>query len=852
MKLLQLHIQNFGTLHDVSMEFSSGCTTLCRENGWGKSTLAVFLKAMLYGLPASSKRSLEENERKKYAPWQGGAFGGSITFSSDRGTFRAERFFGAKESEDSFALYDLSTNLPSAAYPPELGNALFGIDADGFERTVYFPQRTLKGKIDNSSISAKLGNLLDDPDDIGNYDRALELLEKRRKYYILTGNRGKIADLEREWNDRAREIEETRRQVLALEEKEAELKKTEESLRELREEENILRENQKKALLSRNRATVLQQKKQMEEEIFRLEKRQAELNRLLGGVHPDDAELSRARACLSDLRKARGAVELLEKPCAEEETLLRLSRKYPNGLPDADAARELSKKKDALRDAVQEEKLLSGGQEILTGTRPAPIPEDKLLAALATAEQLDALRKEVQAARTNRKQSRSRILSALLIAAALVLTALSLLPALQQLRLPLLSAGGCALLAGAILLFLPTRKSSTSPGSAEDAEKELLLPVRDLLSSRGIFPAEGEEMQALKHLADEERTRRASAQKEEQVRQNATQKKKALARELYDMLLCYFPSPFPLQEMQSRTEQILHDAESARLAKEASLRREKERQHAAAEHISQQQNLQRFLQRFPKEEAASLEERLAMIAAWESEFRRNLVPLQEKKAELQRFTAEKQELLSATEDPADYSRLCEDEQELQNRLRSGEEKKAALRQTIRRLSDNTDRLPDLLSQQEELQNRLQEAQKAGKTLENTIRLLQTAKQSLSTRYLSSMQESFDRYLTMLSAAGADTVPESAIDASFDVFLRVEGKTRAAECFSRGWQDMLRFCLRLSLVSALYREGEKPFLLLDDPFVNLDDRRLTAAQQLLGALSEEYQILYLVCRKERRL
>ena len=41
MRILRLHIENFGRLKDFSMELSSGLNVLHHENGWGKSTLAV-------------------------------------------------------------------------------------------------------------------------------------------------------------------------------------------------------------------------------------------------------------------------------------------------------------------------------------------------------------------------------------------------------------------------------------------------------------------------------------------------------------------------------------------------------------------------------------------------------------------------------------------------------------------------------------------------------------------------------------------------------------------------------------------------------------------------------------------
>ena len=51
MKLLKCHIENFGILSNYNFDFSAGLTTICRENSFGKSTFAAFIKAMFYGFP---------------------------------------------------------------------------------------------------------------------------------------------------------------------------------------------------------------------------------------------------------------------------------------------------------------------------------------------------------------------------------------------------------------------------------------------------------------------------------------------------------------------------------------------------------------------------------------------------------------------------------------------------------------------------------------------------------------------------------------------------------------------------------------------------------------------------------
>lgn len=194
MQIKNIHISNFGKLHEMQMDFSEGLNVITGENGWGKSTLAAFLKAMLYGMDATTKRSLMENERKRYKPWQGGAYGGSMEFEANGKSYRLERFFGTREREDKFALYDLATGLPSTDYSEHLGEELFHIDRAAWERTCYLGQLNL-GVTVNDSLNARLTHVEEESGDMQNYEQAVRLLEDRMKYFRKTGNRGQIAKL---------------------------------------------------------------------------------------------------------------------------------------------------------------------------------------------------------------------------------------------------------------------------------------------------------------------------------------------------------------------------------------------------------------------------------------------------------------------------------------------------------------------------------------------------------------------------------------------------------------------------------------------------------------------------------
>ena len=93
MKLLSCHIENFGKLKDCSLDFADGIYMICEENGWGKNTFAAFIRAMFYGLEGERKKSIEENERKRYKHWHGGAFGGWLMFQVGEKLYKFSRIF---------------------------------------------------------------------------------------------------------------------------------------------------------------------------------------------------------------------------------------------------------------------------------------------------------------------------------------------------------------------------------------------------------------------------------------------------------------------------------------------------------------------------------------------------------------------------------------------------------------------------------------------------------------------------------------------------------------------------------------------------------------------------------------
>lgn len=204
MRLLHCHIENFGKLHQEEFDLSSGFNVFLEENGWGKSTLASFIKVMFYGFENERSRDDYQNERKRFRPWQGGIYGGSIIFEAGGKEYLLERTFGMKEKEDMFSLRAVDTNLETRDFSSNLGEELFQIDRASFARTVFLSQNDCETYA-TDGIHAKLGNLAENTDDRYNYEKVdsklndfLNSMSPTRKTGVLFKKKEEISYLEME------------------------------------------------------------------------------------------------------------------------------------------------------------------------------------------------------------------------------------------------------------------------------------------------------------------------------------------------------------------------------------------------------------------------------------------------------------------------------------------------------------------------------------------------------------------------------------------------------------------------------------------------------------------------------
>lgn len=109
MKIVSLSVDDFGKLKNVNLDFCDGVNVINNINGFGKTTMAGFIRAMLYGLNYTKTKGVSDVTR--FSPWDGsGKFGGNIVVEHDGETYRIERHFGTTARQETLEVTNAKNN----------------------------------------------------------------------------------------------------------------------------------------------------------------------------------------------------------------------------------------------------------------------------------------------------------------------------------------------------------------------------------------------------------------------------------------------------------------------------------------------------------------------------------------------------------------------------------------------------------------------------------------------------------------------------------------------------------------------------------------------------------------------
>ncbi len=211
MRLKSLHIISFGGLNNRHIDLESGLNVISGENESGKSSAAMFIKFIFYGLSGKGLRSLP-SERKRYINRETGQAAGYIIADTEDGReFRLERaIITSDKAAPRERVKIINTQTGECITGQNPGEYFFGVPEEVFIDTCFISQSTaLKPRLGNTAgTKGAVENLLTSADENVDIKKALKRLDETRRglfHKYKTG--GEIKELREKRDTLAAELE---------------------------------------------------------------------------------------------------------------------------------------------------------------------------------------------------------------------------------------------------------------------------------------------------------------------------------------------------------------------------------------------------------------------------------------------------------------------------------------------------------------------------------------------------------------------------------------------------------------------------------------------------------------------
>ena len=185
-------IKSFGRITDMTLEFSDKVNVIEGENESGKSTIAAFIRYMLYGFTDEASEGVDE--RKKRISWDNGLAHGSMYVRVGDKRYVINRSTTPVEGSDRPTYREEASIVDADSGAPVFGKlaageVFFGVDSELFDNTA-FVGRVGDPGVDAESVKQSIENIIFSGSERINTQRAISRMEDKMDAIINEGRNG--------------------------------------------------------------------------------------------------------------------------------------------------------------------------------------------------------------------------------------------------------------------------------------------------------------------------------------------------------------------------------------------------------------------------------------------------------------------------------------------------------------------------------------------------------------------------------------------------------------------------------------------------------------------------------------
>ncbi len=849
MKLISCHIDGFGKYRNQDINFNEDLTSFCEANGSGKSTLASYIKAMFYGM-GSNKTNEKFNDRRHYAPFDGGLYGGNIRFEYGGKEYLLRRTFEKEGTGAHDTVEAWCGGVATSEFGKVPGEKIFDIDKASFERTLFVSSEDiqlsstesmktkLNGFIEGGSGGAKLGDAVD------------RLTAKKKEYTKKNGLIDQTSTKMNELESKLHNIEATN----------AALPENYKELNEIEGEIEKLNARMKEASA---KETLEAKWKTYDGYVGDANEQRSALRQLEGKYNGRVPSTDRAKQYVDDshtIEKLNATLESSSFTKGDERRLSELEAEFKGGVPDDAYLSALGR--DITSEGALESEIASAksrtpsADSSLAQKFEGRVPSDE------TMGELDELSKEyklcddaVSAAPTvetympsdeGKNNSRGLGTIVLLVVAAIFVVAgvICFFPDIS-IGIPIaLIVVGVVLLLIAGFLYMNKRISSgggvvyDSPETRENKRRreECQNKIGAIIMPYGYSFDLG--VAAAVEIFKREASQYKAATKEAENLKGYIEEKSgerdACVRRIEEAFAAFSLTDGGYLE---RLGTLRSDADEYVRLKNRKSGFEEDSADTAKRLKETQERMAAFRREFQIPEGARGDD----IYADASRYASASMSFKDLSQRAESYKAEN----NLTARPAEGGESAE---EIGRRQKELNGKRASKENEIRGYERDVEREGELRHDYDKCAANLNDYNSYVEILDKTIAALEEADNTLKKKYLNPVGDSFSKYTDELEALTGDRV---FIDDNLNVKFEHGAGVKEEGFMSSGQKSICMLCFRMAMIDNMYGE-EKPFLIMDDPFATLDSGHMALAKRLLEDVSKDRQIIYFTCHESRRI